>query len=151
MSHHLGWKNHLPFAVFTSLFDSSFILLRLWANKIEHSWPCIFSSAHLLRQHFCAVRFSAGWEVIGQVLSLHQCLDWNLLFLCSCEVQIPFLTCTQGVPQMRAFKTLMFQMCLSLLYLSISLLYFTAHLARIFHPHSCETSFPNRHMHHLCK
>lgn len=123
-------KNHLPFAVFTALFVTSFIWLRLWANKTEHSWPWILSLAPLLRQHFCAEVFSclgSHWAHLesapGPGLE-----PFLLVVLVKFRFHLwPDTRCVsdQGV------QTLVFQMCLSLLYISISLHYFTAHLAHV--------------------
>lgn len=55
---HSGWKNHFPFAVFTSLFVTSLLLLRLWANKIEHTWLHISQLPCRNRAFFCCEIFS---------------------------------------------------------------------------------------------
>lgn len=145
--------DHLPFAVFASLFVTSIILLRLWANKIEHSWPCIFFSAHLLRQHFSAVRFSAGWEVTGRASGVDTAPVPEL------EPFVLVLLVKFKFHFWAAHKAYLRWGCANPHVSDVPFTawlinwehYFTGHLAHVFHPPSCETSFPNRPMHHLCK
>lgn len=150
MSHHL---DHLPFAVFPSLFVPSFILLRLWANKIEHSWPCIFFSAHLLGQHFSAVRFSASWEVTGHTSGVESVPVLELepfVLVLLVKFKFQFSPAPKACLRWGRSNPRVSHVPFTALLIN-SEHYFTGHLAHVFHSHSYETSFPNRPMHHLCK